>query len=426
MLNEGDIGMKVQNLDQRRWLVLVSSCLANLCIGSLYAWSVFASPLAEKLGGGLTAADLGIVFTVANCVGPITMISGGFINDRLGPRWVIFAGGALFGAGMLLSGFAGSVTLLLVTYGLGCGLGNGLAYGCTISNSVKFFPDKRGLIGGIATATFGLSSVLIPPVANALIQTGGVSQAFVILGVAFLVIVCVCAMFIIKCPEGYCPAGYVPQKSARGSGSAVQDKNWKGMLSDPIFYLMIAMMLCGAFSGLMITSQASPMAQSITGMSVTAAAAAVSVLALFNAAGRIVAGFLSDRFGRVTVLIGAFVLELAGLAVLLTTGAGGELQFIAGVSVMGICFGSLMGVYPGFTADKFGARYNSVNYGIMFIGFATAGYFGPLAVRSVLGATGAYTGTFYIAGALACLGIILAFVYRGVTKKAGEKSKPSA
>ena len=189
------------------------------------------------------------------------------------------------------------------------------------------------------------------------------------------------------------------------------------MLSDPIFYLMIAMMMCGAFSGLMITSQASPMAQEIAGMTVTAAATTVSVLALFNAAGRIVAGFLSDRFGRVTVLIGAFILELVGLAVLLTTKPGSGAQFIAGVSIMGICFGSLMGVYPGFTADKFGTKYNSVNYGIMFIGFAAAGYFGPLAVRSVLAKTGAYTGAFYIAGVLACLGIVLAFVYRGVSKK---------
>lgn len=406
-----------QNLDKRRWLVLIASCLTNLCIGSLYAWSVFSSPLAAKLGGGLTAAGLGIVFTVANCVGPITMISGGFINDRLGPRWVIFAGGVLFGCGMLFSGFANSVTLLLITYGLGCGLGNGLAYGCTISNSVKFFPDKRGLIGGIATATFGLSSVLIPPVANALIQAGGVSSAFIILGIAFLVIVCVCSMFIIKCPDGYCPRGYIPPAPAGGAAkSSVQDKNWKGMLSDPIFYVMIAMMMSGAFSGLMITSQASPMAQEIAGMTVTAAATTVSVLALFNAAGRIVAGLLSDRFGRVAVLIGAFILELVGLACLLTTKSGAGAQFLIGVSIMGICFGSLMGVYPGFTADKFGTKYNSVNYGIMFIGFALAGYFGPLAVRSVLKATGAYTGAFLIAGVLAWLGIVLAFVYKAVTR----------
>ena len=143
-----------EKLTKKRWIILTASCLINLCIGSLYAWSVFAGPMAEHLsstaGTVLTAADLAIVFTLANSVGPITLISGGSINDRLGPKWVIFAGGIVFGLGMIISGMASGMTTLLIGYGLGCGLGMGLVYGCTISNSVKFFPDKRGLIGGIA------------------------------------------------------------------------------------------------------------------------------------------------------------------------------------------------------------------------------------------------------------------------------------
>lgn len=412
--------MKEKNLDSRRWLVLIASCLINLCIGSIYAWSVFASPLAEKLsalsGGELTSASLSIVYTVANSVGPVTMISGGYINDKLGPRWVVFAGGLLFGGGMLASGFATSIPMLVVTYGLGCGLGMGLAYGCTINNSVKFFPDKRGLIGGIATATYGLSSVLVPPVANLLISGSGISQAFIVLGVAFVLIVGVFSQFILKCPENYCPAGYQP-KAAQGGAVLSNDKNWREMLADPTFYMMIFMLMCGAFSGLMITSQASPMAQSITGMGAGLAAMVVSVLALFNAAGRVVAGSLSDRFGRVTVLLAAFLLEIVGLVILLTTGAGGVAQFIAGVSIMGICFGALMGVYPGFTADQFGAKNNSVNYGIMFIGFALAGCLGPSVVGRVLTSTGSYSGAFLIAGGLAVLGIVLALLYQKTTKK---------
>lgn len=136
---------------------------------------------------------------MANSVGPITLISGGYINDRVGPKWVIFAGGLLFGAGMIVSSVAGGVPMLIMGYGLGCGLGMGLVYGCTISNSVKFFPDKRGLIGGIATASYGISSVLIPPVANALIGSEGVLYAFKILGIAFIVIICGGAFFIEKC-----------------------------------------------------------------------------------------------------------------------------------------------------------------------------------------------------------------------------------
>ena len=133
-----------EKLTRKRWAVLAASCFINLCIGSLYAWSVFAVPMAEHLniinGTSLTSADLAIVFTVANSVGPITLISGGYINDKIGPKWVIFAGGLLFGAGMLLSSVSKTIPMLIVGYGLGCGLGMGLVYGCTISNSVKFFP----------------------------------------------------------------------------------------------------------------------------------------------------------------------------------------------------------------------------------------------------------------------------------------------
>lgn len=409
--------MNSTSLDKKRWWVLIASSLINLCIGSIYAWSVFAAPLAAKLSGllgtTLTAADLAIVFTVANSIGPITMISGGYITDKLGgPRAVILIGGSMFGVGMLLTGLATTLTQVIITYGLLVGLGLGMAYGCTINNTVKFFPDKRGLVGGIATATYGLSSVLIPPVANALNNSVGVSMSFVILGIAFLVIIVTCSMFIIKCPADYVPEGFVPKVAAVPGKMQTADKNWKQMLADPVFYIMIIMLTCGAFSGLMITSQASPMAQRMAGMTVGMAATAVSVLALFNAAGRIVAGTLSDRFGRVTVLRGAFVLEILGLAMLLMTGEGDTFLFMAAVSVIGICFGALMGVYPGFTADQFGVRNNSVNYGIMFIGFAVAGYFGPSTCGRILGSTGSYGTAFIVSAVLAVVGIALSFLYR--------------
>lgn len=413
-----------KKLTRKRWLILVASCLINLCIGSLYAWSVFASPLAEKLNdiagnegtAVLTAANLAIVFTVANSVGPITMISGGSINDKLGPKWVVFIGGILFGIGLLGCGFVNSIPMLVVLYGLGCGLGMGMVYGCTISNSVKFFPDMRGLIGGITTATYGLSSVLIPPIANQMIERMGISSTLKILGIAFLVVICGCSFFIEQCPPDFAPEGWQPKVDTGSVKKIENDKNWKEMLRDPIFYLMILMLMCGAFSGLMITSQASPMAQNMAGMSVGMAATAVSVLALFNAAGRVMAGYLSDKIGRINVLTLAFVIEFIGLGFLLLTQDGDTMKFMAGVSVMGICFGSFMGVYPGFTADQFGAKNNSVNYGIMFIGFALAGFFGPTIIGKIVSVTGTYVKGFYIAAILALAGVVLSVLYRKKTR----------
>lgn len=365
-----------EKLTKKRWAILIASCLINLCIGSLYAWSVFSAPMAEYLNGingtALTSADLAIVFTVANSVGPITLISGGYINDRLGPKWVIFAGGLLFGAGMILSGMASGIPMLIVGYGLGCGLAMGLVYGCTISNSVKFFPDKRGLIGGIATASYGISSVLIPPVANALISGTGVLNAFRILGIAFIVIICGGAFLIEKCPEDFVPVGFKPQAGpAQGGGAGSgAEKDWKQMLADPVFYVMILMLTCGAVFGLMTISQVSPIAQNMIGMSVASATAAVSILALFNAAGRVAAGYVSDIIGRINTLLLMLFLAVAGLFLLITAGEGDVVKFYIGVSVVGLCFGAFMGVFPGFTADQFGQKNNSVNYGIMFIGFA--------------------------------------------------------
>jgi MFS family permease len=406
------------NLTKKRWAVLVASCLVNLCIGSLYAWSVYATPMTVYLGNimGNELTSIAIVFTIANAVGPITMISGGYFNDKLGPKWVIIVGGVMFGAGMIISGFAKSLGMLIFSYGILLGLGVGLVYGCTVSNTVKFFPDKRGFIGGIATASYGVSSVLIPPVANKIIEAFGVSMSFKLLGAVMLVTICASAFFIIACPKDFKPEGWNPPPVALSSKTPF-DRNWTNMLKDPIFYVMLLMLMCGAFSGLMAVSQASPVAQRMIGMSTGSAAVAVSLLALFNAAGRVIAGIVSDKIGCINTLSIVFVLSVAGLLMLFMCGVGTVVLFYAGISMLGICFGSLMGVYPGFTATQYGTHNNSVNYGIMFIGFALAGYFGPTIMSNIYAATGSYKNAFLIAVALSIAGLLLTFVYRKMSAK---------
>lgn len=409
-----------KNISKRRWLVLLFACLTNLCLGSVYAWSVFAAPMAEYLGTitgtGITTADLAIVYTVANSVGPITMISGGWINDRFGPKKVILTGGVMFGCGMILAGLSTSVGMLMVTYGLLGGLGLGMAYGCTISCCVKFFPDKRGLIGGLTTAAYGFSSVLLPPMINLLVEKVQVKMAFILVGITFLVIISVSSLFMFSCPDGFVPEGWkAPEKQA--GGQKEKDKDWKEMLKSPIFYLMIQLLMSGAFSGMMIISQASAVGMEMIGLSVAAAGIAVSVLALFNSFGRILAGFLSDKIGRVQTLTLACFLSVGGNVLLYLCGKGDLILFYIGISIVGICFGAFMGVFPGFTADQFGAAHNSVNYGIMFIGFAMAGYFGPTIMKNVYYKNGFYTQAFLIAAGLSVAGIILTVLYRMCKKR---------
>lgn len=409
-------------LTKKRWIILIASCFINLCIGSMYAWSVFSAPMAKHLseitGIAMTAGTLAIVFTVTNSVGPITMITGGKINDTFGPKKVIFFGGILFGGGMILSGFCTSLTGLILSYGIVTGLGIGMVYGCTISNSIKFFPDKRGFVGGITTACYGFSSVIIPPIANVLINKFGVTSAFKIIGTVFLIIVCVCSFFVDKCPASFAPEGWTPPAPKAGAKASSNEKDWKQMLMSPTFYVMIIVLLCGAFYGLMCSSMASPLAQGMIGMSTAAATTVVSVLALFNTGGRIAAGYLSDKIGRINTLACALVLSIVGLGFLYLCGTGDVTKFYIGIIIVGICFGAFMGVYPGFTADEFGVKNNSVNYGIMFIGFAVSGYFGPTVLKTIYAADGSYQRAFIIAMILCVVGFVLTFAYKAMHKKA--------
>lgn len=412
---------EVERLTKKRWMILLASCMINLCIGALYAWSVFSAPMAEYLSGlkgiSLTASDLAIVFSIGNADGFITLIAGGFINDRLGPKWVILAGGILFGLGFVVCGLATSVGMLILGYGILSGLAMGLAYGCTISNSVKFFPDKKGLIGGIATASYGISSVIIPPVATSLTSAFGVNRAFIILGVVTIVIVGVFSFLVEKCPEGFVPAGWTPPAASGVSAAAVEDRDWRGMLSAPVFYIMIVMLFFGANFGMMAISQASNIAQNMIGMTAEQAAIVVSVLALFNTVGRIIAGTLSDRIGRINTLTLVFLVAIAALILLYFCASGAVLPFYIGICLIGVCFGSFMGIYPGFTSDQFGTKNSSVNYGIMFIGFSAAGYFGPQIMSKIYKGSGSYQPAFLVAAAMAVAGLALSFAYRAVVGK---------
>lgn len=394
------------NNNKYRWIALIVSCLINLCIGSVYAWSVFANPLASVISAasGHEVTNLSIVFTVANAVGPITMISSGFINDRIGSRWIILFGGILFGAGMIGSGFAGSTGMLIVCYGLGVGLAIGMIYGCTVSSSVKLFPDKRGLAGGLATAAYGISSVIIPPIANALIEGLGIRTTMKIMGLFMMAVICICAFIFSFC------FSRCRQDKQETAGSGTEGMDWKQMLKTPYCYVMLVMLCAGAFSGLMITSQASPLVQGIFGTPPARAAVIVSVLALFNTGGRLLSGAVSDRIGIIGTLRITFVLFIISQILLLISVRAGAGLFIAGVCAVGLCFGSIMGIYPGFTARRFGAAHNSVNYGIMFCGFALAGYLGPMILGSIYKSTGAYDSAFIIAACFACVGLALTFI----------------
>lgn len=393
------------DLKTKRWYVLFASVIINLCIGSGYAWSVFANPLIKMYGW--TAAATTLAFTLSASLGPVTMITGGGIQDKFGPKWVIFAGAFMFGGGMFGAGYTDSLPWLYMTYGVLGGLGMGTIYGCTIANTVKFFPDKRGLVAGLATGGYGFGPVIVAPLAQSLIVDYGVLTTFKILGVAYIVIIAALSQLITTAPAGYKPEGWNPSPAAAKSNAGVE-KTWTQMLADPMFYVLFVMILIGAFSGLMIISQASPIAQEVVKVNAAQAALAVSYLALSNTFGRVFWGWVSDKIGRYPSLIIMYI--IAGVTTFMLTNvvAGEFTKFVLLVMAIGLCFGGFMGIFPALTADTFGAKNNGVNYGFMFCGFAVAGYFGPrLAATVKVANNGDYTQAFVAAAALSVIGIIL-------------------
>jgi len=392
---------------KRRWLMLFLYALVNLCVGSLYAWSVFDLPLQERIG----VTNLTMAYTIATSIGPVTMISGGLLLRKLGTRRTLLLSGLTFGLCMFLSSCVRSLGALLITYGFGCGLSTGLAYGVAVGNSVKMFPDKRGMAGGISAATYGGSAVLVPPLATLLIEHGGVTLALRALGIVTLIVICTCAILIEDCPAGFIPDGWVPPASQ----SQINSVNWKQMMSTPLFYIMLLLLLCGAVSGTMVISQASPMAQQLIGMGTASAALMVSILSAFNATGRVVSGMLSDRIGRLNTLSLMLCVSMAGIFLVSSSGHGAYLMFGIGLAAIGLGFGAFLGVFPGFTADQFGPEHQSVNYGIVFIGFSLAGLIGPNAARTTYLSSGSYRFAFIMAVCLSLLGFVLAQICRKMT-----------
>jgi len=404
---------EIRSLTNKRWIILIAACLINLCIGSMYAWSALSAPMATELG--LEPQNLAVVFSVANAVGFITMIIGGLLNDKFGPRWVMFTGGVMFGLGMFLCGFAQSVTHLILAYGLLLGLGISMVYGCTISNTIKFFPDKRGMVGGMTTASYGISSVIFAPLGNTMSNAMGPRMTFEVLGIIFLVVICAGSLLMKKCPAGFVPEGYVaPVTSAKASN----DKTPVEMLKMPVFYVMLVMLTAGGTFGLMIISTARTVAVNMVAAAPATAALLVSVLCLFNTAGRLIAGTLSDKLGRINTLTIALVIALVGLGLLIGASATASFAlFVIGLIFIGICFGTFMGVFPGFSTDQFGTKNNTVNYGIMWIGFSIAGIVGPTILNKVYAANASYTMAFVIAMIIAVVGLVMSFIYRALVKK---------
>ncbi|TLM98494.1 OFA family MFS transporter, partial [bacterium] len=285
------------------WIVTFAGTGINLALGVLYAWSVISKALTKEWGW--TASMASLPYAVACGVFAIAMVFAGRAQDKLGPKIVASVGGALTGIGMIVASFAtkDSNLLMIIGFGVLAGTGIGLGYASATPPAVKWFPpQKKGLITGIVVSGFGLASVYIAPTTNALLKSVGINSTFMYLGIAFFIVAVLLSQFLVNPPAGYVPAGMPAATAASKSSVKKHDYDWHEMMKTPQFYLLWLMFGFGSFAGLMmISSMAKIAAQQLPGINL--GFILVALLAIGNAGGRIIAGLLSDKMGRMNTVV---------------------------------------------------------------------------------------------------------------------------
>jgi MFS family permease len=388
-------------------MVTLAGMGLNLSLGILYAWSVFSKQLVESVdkgGFGWTKTEATLPYTIAIACFALMMVPAGRLQDRLGPRLVASAGGILTGLGILVASFAtpGAALLAILGFGVLAGTGFGLGYAAATPAAVKWFPpEKKGLITGLVVAGFGVAPVYIAPLSKYLLGSYGINISFRILGIAFLVVATGFAQFIRNPPH--------PAVSAAKAGSAAQprvDHSWREILRTPMFYSLWIQYACAAMAGLMIIGHMARIVAVQSGNAIKIGFVFVALLASFNAGGRIVAGVISDKIGRVITI--ALVCILQSIAMFFFAGLNTIGGFVVGAAMVGFCYGACLALFPATTADWWGTKNLGVNYGILFTAWGVGGVFGPILAGKIADATGSYAGAYTVAGYLLVLAFVLA------------------
>ena len=372
----------------------------NLALGSLYAWSVFVSPLEAEFGW--TRTQTSWVFTIAIVTFALSFVLAGRIQDVRGPRICALTGATLVGLGFILASFTSSLPYLYVSFGFVVGLGNGFGYATPVPVGSKWFPDKRGLVVGLMVAGYGGGSAIFGPVATALIERVGWQSTFRILGVILFLMCMVGTWLLRNPPAGYRPPGWHP--TAAPAERTLRDIPTGEMLKMPTFYFLWVAYCLGTTAGLMTISQLVPFGQQ-AGMTAAAAAFAITVGALGSTGGRVVSGWLSDVVGRLTTLRLMILVSALAMPALFAWREQAFLFYLF-VAVVYWCFGTQLSVFASTSADFFGTKHLGLNYGLLFTAYGIAGLIGPIIAGRVFDAFGDYRYAFFIAAGLAVVALL--------------------
>lgn len=394
--------------EKGRWLFVVAGFLINICLGSVYAYSVFRNPVQSIFNS--SATESGLPFMIFLAFFAVTMFFGGKLMGTMGPKKISIIGGVLVGAGWILSGIlplmVSSIWTLVFTYGIIAGSGVGLVYGAPIAVSTRWFPDRKGLAVGLTVAGFGGSPFVTANIARPLIEANGPLNTFMVMGIGLLVVIIALA-FVLKFPvAGWKPASMAAGRAASGSTSPV-DFEPHAVVKTSTFWGLFLVYTIGCLAGLMAIGIASPVATEIIKMDTATAAAMVGIFALFNGAGRPLFGWLTDRItprwaatiSMIAILVSSFVM---------TRAADGTVGlYIACFVVLWMCLGGWLAIGPTATTTFFGAKNAARNYSYVFFGYGLAAILSGFIAGSSKDLFGSYDTAFMIVAGLAIVGAVL-------------------
>ena len=415
-----------------RWLLVGAGLLLQFSIGAVYAWSVFSKALQDEEAApdfGLSKVEASLPFTVTIAMIFIGAYIGGRIQDKRGPRLVALVGGVIYSVGIILASLADSADqlwLIILGYGVISGFGLGVAYIVPIAMLQKWFPDKKGLITGLAVGGFGFGAVLTAPVAQLLIEQNPdrPTYAFLPLGIAYLVMSLIGASFFRNPPQGYTVPGHEGAVGSTDGTAKVKEYTQGEALRTPQWYLLTAILALNVTAGIALISQAQGSAEGIGGYSATAAATVVGLLAIFNGAGRIVWAAASDFMGRMPAF--AAMLGLQGLCLLLLPRLDNAVMFFVLAAVIYLCYGGGFGTMPATAGDFFGVKNAGAIYGLMLVGWSLGGVVGPLIAASLIGDDQAYDVAYTTIGIIALVAVALTFITKIPRGRASASSTEPA
>jgi len=380
-----------------RWVIAIAGVFFQIALGAVYAWSVFRVPLTKQFGWSISEVTL--TFTISIFVLGCTAFFGGLWLNRKGPRIVALTGGALYGLGVFLASFSHNLWWLYFSYGLIGGIGLGLGYIVPVAVLVKWFPDRRGLITGVAVGGFGAGALITAPVATRLIQSIGVLSTFAYLGIGYLIVTIISGSFMQNPPDGWKPEGWSPtarETSERAGHDFVLSealKTWQWWA----LWLLLFLNTC---AGISVISQEAPIFQELTKVSAVVAGGMVGVVSLGNAVGRVFWAWFSDLITRRATFFVMFLLQVLLFWFLPSVASASLMTIVTFVVLM--CYGGGFGTMPAFTADYFGAKNVGPIYGLMLTAWGFASAFGPLFIAHMRETTGSYSGALrVIAGVMA-------------------------